>query len=84
MENPEQRRKGVRTRAKRNANLNTDTLDDTDVSGTSGVPMAPTTQLAEKRKSHELEICKMRLECQKEKIDELTRERDYLKEQLAS
>ncbi|KAF5891532.1 coiled-coil domain-containing protein, partial [Clarias magur] len=44
----------------------------------------PTVQLAEKRKSHELVMCKMRLECQKEKIDELTRERDYLKEQLAS
>lgn len=41
-------------------------------------------QLADKRKSHELEMCRLRLECQKEKIDELTKERDYLKEQLAS
>ncbi|XP_039618238.1 coiled-coil domain-containing protein 106-like [Polypterus senegalus] len=64
MENPEQSRKGVRNRAKRNANLNTETLDDTAVSGTS--------------------VGDVRLECQKEKIDELTKERDYLKEQLAS
>ncbi|XP_053363476.1 uncharacterized protein LOC128533245 [Clarias gariepinus] len=45
--------------------------------------MAPTAQMVKKRKSHELEMCKLRLECQREKIDELTRERDYLKEQLA-
>lgn len=46
--------------------------------------MAPTAHLADQRKSHELEMCKLRVECQKEKIDELTKERDYLKEQLAS
>lgn len=49
-----------------------------------GVSMAPTAQLTDKRKSHELEMCKLKLEWQKDKIDELTRERDYLKEQLAS
>lgn len=49
-----------------------------------GVPMAPTAQLADKRKSHELEMCQLRVELQKEKIDELTKEREYLKEQLAS
>ncbi|KAG7316724.1 hypothetical protein KOW79_020265 [Hemibagrus wyckioides] len=40
--------------------------------------------MADKRKSRELEMCKLRVEWQKEKIDELTKERDYLKEQLAS
>jgi len=29
-------------------------------------------------------MCKLRVEWQKEKIEELTKERDYLKEQLAS
>ncbi|XP_035764919.1 amyloid-like protein 2 [Neolamprologus brichardi] len=41
----------------------------------SSVTVAPTAQLADRRKSEELEICKMRLEWQKEKIDELTKER---------
>lgn len=49
-----------------------------------GVFVAPTAHLADKRKSHELEMCKLRVEWQKEKIDELTKERDYLKEQLVS
>ena len=30
-----------------------------------GVPMAPTAQLADKRKSHELEMCQLRVELQK-------------------
>lgn len=46
--------------------------------------LAPTAQLVDKRKSHELEMCKLKVELQKEKIDELIKERDYLKEQLAS
>ncbi|KTF72202.1 hypothetical protein cypCar_00046769, partial [Cyprinus carpio] len=49
-----------------------------------GVSVAPTAHLADKRQSHELEMCKLRVEWQKEKIDELTKERDYLKEQLVS
>ncbi|XP_003460172.1 E3 ubiquitin-protein ligase RBBP6-like [Oreochromis niloticus] len=68
------------TRAKRGNN----NVDKMDVPGTSGVNVAPTAQLADRRKSQELEICKMRLEYQKDKIDELTKERDYLKEQLAA
>lgn len=46
--------------------------------------MAPTAQLADRRKSHELEMCHLKSELQKEKIDELIKERDYLKQQLAS
>ncbi|GAA6091691.1 homeotic protein female sterile-like [Tachysurus ichikawai] len=61
-----------------------DTLDETSISGTGGVSMAPTAQLTHKRKSHELEMCKLRVEWQKEKIDDLTKERDYLKEEMAS
>jgi len=49
-----------------------------------GVSTAPTAHLADKRKSHELEMCKLTVEWQKEKTEELTKERDYLKEQLAS
>ncbi|KAK0143115.1 hypothetical protein N1851_018760 [Merluccius polli] len=50
----------------------------------SGVPVAPTAQLMDKRKSNELETCKLKMQFQKEKIDELTTERDFLKEQLTS
>ncbi|XP_077100257.1 uncharacterized protein LOC143751565 isoform X2 [Siphateles boraxobius] len=46
--------------------------------------MAPNAHLADNRKSHELEMCKLGVEWQKEKNDELAKERDYLKEQLAS
>ncbi|XP_032365929.1 coiled-coil domain-containing protein 106-like, partial [Etheostoma spectabile] len=46
--------------------------------------MAPTAQLGLKQKSNELEMFKLRVEWQKEKIAELTKERDYLKDQLAS
>ncbi|XP_028272708.1 coiled-coil domain-containing protein 106-like, partial [Parambassis ranga] len=46
--------------------------------------LAPTAQVVDRRKTHELDMCKMRMELQKEKIEELTTERDYLKEQLAS
>ncbi|KAJ0037206.1 hypothetical protein NL108_018672 [Boleophthalmus pectinirostris] len=34
--------------------------------------------------ARELELCKMRMEWQNDKIEELTTERDYLKEQLAA
>nr|XP_055044890.1 coiled-coil domain-containing protein 106-like [Misgurnus anguillicaudatus] len=84
MENSEKSRKCVRTRAKRNASVEMDALDETSVGGTSGLPTAPTAHLADKRKSHELEMCKLKIDWQKDKIDELTKERDYLKEQLAS
>ncbi|XP_056305630.1 coiled-coil domain-containing protein 106-like [Danio aesculapii] len=84
MENSDKNRKGVRTRAKRNDNVEMDAIDKTCGSDTSGVSMAPTAHLSDKRQSHELEMCKLRVEMQKEKIDELTKERDYLKEQLAS
>ncbi|KAF4115274.1 hypothetical protein G5714_002763 [Onychostoma macrolepis] len=84
MENSVKSRKGLRTRAKRNDSVEMDALEKTCVSGTSGVSVAPTAHLADKRKSHELEMCKLRVEWQKEKIDELTKERDYLKEQLVS
>ncbi|KAL3984419.1 calcium/calmodulin-dependent protein kinase (CaM kinase) II [Sarotherodon galilaeus] len=70
----------VRTRAKRGNN----NVDKMDVRVTSGVTVAPTAQLADRRKSQELEICKMRLEWEKDQIDELTKERGYLKEQLAA
>ncbi|CAI5685394.1 unnamed protein product [Oreochromis niloticus] len=75
-----ERSTGMRTRGKRGNN----NVDKMDVRVTSGVTVAPTAQLAARRKSQELEICKMRLEWQKDKIDELTKERDYLKEQLAA
>ncbi|KAK2907392.1 hypothetical protein Q8A67_006377 [Cirrhinus molitorella] len=82
MENSDKSRKGVRTRAKRNDTM--DASEKTCDSGTSDVSLAPTAHLAEKRKSHELEMCKLRVEWQKEEIDELTKERDCLKEQLVS
>ncbi|CAI5661303.1 unnamed protein product [Oreochromis niloticus] len=75
-----ERSTGMRTRAKRGNN----NVDKMDVRVTSGVTVAPPAQLADRRKSQELEICKMSLEWQKDKIDELTKERDYLKEQLAA
>lgn len=37
--------------------------------------MAPTAHLADKRKSYELEMCKLRVEWQKLMIEELTKER---------
>ncbi|XP_019218879.2 coiled-coil domain-containing protein 106 [Oreochromis niloticus] len=70
----------MQTRAKRGNN----NVGKMDVRVTSCVTVAPPAQLADRRKSQELEICKMRLEWQKDKIDELTKERDYLKEQLAA
>ncbi|RXN04372.1 coiled-coil domain-containing protein 106-like [Labeo rohita] len=80
----QQRVKGVRTRGKKNDNVEVDALEKTCISGTSGVSVAPTAHLADKNKSHELEMYKLRVEWQKDKTDELTKERDYLKEQLAS
>ncbi|XP_030011316.1 coiled-coil domain-containing protein 106-like [Sphaeramia orbicularis] len=44
--------------------------------------MAPTAKLIDKRKSQELEMFQLKMELQQEKIDELIKERDYLKEQL--
>ena len=49
-----------------------------------GVSAAPTAQLALNNKAHELQMCKKKMEWQNEKIEELTKERDFLKEQLAS
>lgn len=49
-----------------------------------GVFMVPTAQLADKQKSNELEMFKLRVKWQKEKTDELSQERDYLNDKLAS
>ncbi|XP_067284018.1 coiled-coil domain-containing protein 106-like [Pseudorasbora parva] len=84
MENSDKSRKGVRARGKKNASVEKDAMNEMSVSETSGVSMAPTAHLADRRKSHELEMLKLKVEWQKDKIDELTKERDYLKEQLAS
>ena len=46
--------------------------------------MAPTEKLSEQNLSTELEICKMKIISQQEKIANLTRERDFLKEQLSA
>lgn len=46
--------------------------------------MAPTKLLADKKIADELEMCKLKADWQQEKINELTKERDYLKEQLAA
>ena len=46
--------------------------------------MAPTKLLADKKIADELEMCKLKADWQQERIDELTKERDYLKEQLAA
>ncbi|KAM9377525.1 uncharacterized protein KZ484_009863 [Pholidichthys leucotaenia] len=69
---------------KMNASVEVDILDDTSVSSTSGVSMAFTAKLTDKKKSHELEMCKLTVEWQKEKTGELTKERDYLMEQMES
>ena len=45
---------------------------------------APTKQLADKRMASELDLYKLKAGWQQEKIDELTKERDFLKEQLAT
>lgn len=45
--------------------------------------MTPTAKLAQRRKSHELAMCKLRVDLQTEMTDELIKVRDYLKEQLA-
>ncbi|KAK2900111.1 hypothetical protein Q8A73_013240 [Channa argus] len=41
--------------------------------------MASTAQQADRRKSHELEMFKLEIEWQKEKIDKLTKERETIK-----
>ncbi|XP_034541956.1 coiled-coil domain-containing protein 106-like [Notolabrus celidotus] len=84
METSQQSRKSVRTRAKKNATLEEDTRKEMPVCSTSVSSMAPTAQLAVERRTSELDVCRMRIEWQQEKINELTKERDYLKEQLAS
>ena len=45
---------------------------------------APTALVANQKMVHEMEKAKMKIEFQQDKINELTKERDYLKEQLAS
>ena len=49
-----------------------------------GAPMAPTKQRSEENLSTELAICKVKIATQQEKITDLTRERDFLKEQLSA
>nr|XP_020464593.1 uncharacterized protein LOC109965143 isoform X2 [Monopterus albus] len=73
-------RKGVQTRANNNATVQMDTREDVADSAS----LAPTALLRERRKSHEMEMLQMKVEWQNEKTDELTKERDYLTEQLAS
>ena len=46
--------------------------------------MAPTKVLANKKIAEELELCKLKAGFQQQRIDELTKERDFLKEQLAA
>lgn len=43
--------------------------------------MAPTAKL--QKHKHELELAKMKIACQEDLIKELTKERDFLKEQLS-
>ncbi|XP_032366475.1 coiled-coil domain-containing protein 106 [Etheostoma spectabile] len=81
MDNVEKNKKGMRTRGKKKTE-GMNTLEEIPV--ISGSAMAPTAQLGLKQKSNELEMFKLRVEWQKEKIAELTKERDYLKDQLAS
>ncbi|XP_056460123.1 uncharacterized protein DDB_G0280579-like isoform X3 [Gadus chalcogrammus] len=60
-------------------------VEETEAEGSSvGVSAAPTAQLALNNKAHELQMCKKKMEWQNEKIEELTKERDFLKEQLVS
>ncbi|CAL8392279.1 unnamed protein product [Arctogadus glacialis] len=60
-------------------------VQETEAEGSSvGVSAAPTAQLALNNKAHELQMCKKKMEWQNEKIEELTKERDFLKEQLVS
>ncbi|CAL8406633.1 unnamed protein product [Arctogadus glacialis] len=60
-------------------------VQETEAEGSSvGVSAAPTAQLALNNKAHELQMCKNKMEWQNEKIEELTKERDFLKEQLVS
>lgn len=46
--------------------------------------IAPTKVLANKKIADELELYKLKAGWQQERIDELTKERDFLKEQLAA
>lgn len=45
------------------------------------VQMAPTAKL--QKHKHELELAKMKIACQEDLIKELTKERDFLKDQLS-
>ncbi|KAK7879807.1 hypothetical protein WMY93_033527 [Mugilogobius chulae] len=49
-----------------------------------GETIAPTAILAEKRMAQELEMAKIKMQAQAEKIQDLSKERDFLKEQLAA
>uniref|UniRef100_A0A1A7WUL2 Coiled-coil domain containing 106 n=1 Tax=Iconisemion striatum TaxID=60296 RepID=A0A1A7WUL2_9TELE len=57
--------------------------ESAECSQTGSVSKAPTSLVVEKR-SHEIEMLEMKVQWQNEKINELTKERDFLKEQLAS
>ena len=45
--------------------------------------MAPNAQLMANRLRHELEMAKQKIEWQQEMLKEMTKERDFLREQLA-
>lgn len=49
-----------------------------------GETIAPTTQLANRKAFQELQLFKMKKEWQREKQEEVMKERDFLKEQLAA
>ncbi|XP_041837971.1 coiled-coil domain-containing protein 106-like [Melanotaenia boesemani] len=76
---PKANRKGVKTRAT-SEEMGSETAD----SEANSVSMAPTAMLVEKRRSQEIKILEMKVGYQTEKIEELTKERDFLKDQLAS
>lgn len=76
---PKANRKGVKTRAT-SEEMGSETAD----SEANSVSMAPTAMLVDKRRSQEIKILEMKVGYQTEKIEELTKERDFLKDQLAS
>ena len=45
--------------------------------------MAPTAKLQNQKHKHELDLAKVKIACQEDMIKELTKERDFLKEQLS-
>ncbi|KAL7395314.1 hypothetical protein ABVT39_014283 [Epinephelus coioides] len=65
-------------------NVEMDSLEERLIADASGVSIAPTKVLANKKIADELELYKLKAGWQQERIDELTKERDFLKEQLAA